>query len=65
MRSDKADAACLRDAAWVLRTRARKQTFALRVVIRVLELRADRIERSGRHPEAVTGRRDQPPSGDA
>jgi hypothetical protein len=50
MRNDKTDAACLRDAAWVLHTRARKRTFLLRVIIRVLELRADRIERSGRHP---------------
>jgi hypothetical protein len=46
MRDDKADAACLRDAARVLHTRARKRTFALRVIIRVLELRADRIERT-------------------
>lgn len=38
------DAACLRDAARVLRTRSRRLTFALRVIIRVLELRADRIE---------------------
>jgi hypothetical protein len=44
MRDDKTDAACLRDAAWVLHTRAKRKTFALRVIIRVLQLRADRIE---------------------
>jgi len=42
----KADAACLRDAARILRTRSRRRTFSLRVIIRVLELRADRIERT-------------------
>ena len=47
MRNDKTDAACLRDAAWVLHTRAEKKTFALRVIIRVLQLRADRIENLG------------------
>ena len=51
MRNDKTDADCLRDAAWVLHTRARRQTFSLRVIIRVLQRTADRIE----HP---------PPSGD-
>ena len=50
MRNDKTDAACLRDAAWVLHTRAMRHTFMLRVVIRVLERAADRIEHSGRHP---------------
>ena len=44
MRNDKTDAACLRDAAWILRKRASRQTFALRVIIRVLERTADRIE---------------------
>jgi hypothetical protein len=44
MRNDKTDAACLRDAAWVLHTRARRKTFALRVIIRVLQRTADRIE---------------------
>jgi hypothetical protein len=35
-----------------------RRTFMLRVIIRVLELRADRIERSGRHPgDAETPRR--------
>jgi hypothetical protein len=58
MRNDKTDAACLRDAAWVLRTRAMRRTFMLRVIIRVLERTADRIEHSGRHPEdAETPRR--------
>ncbi len=38
------DAACLRDAARILRARARRQTFALRVITRVLERTADRIE---------------------
>jgi hypothetical protein len=50
MRDDKADAACLRDAARVLHTRARKRTFMLQVIIRVLQRTADRIE--------------HPPSGD-
>jgi hypothetical protein len=50
MRDDKTDADCLRDAAWILHKRAPKRTFMLRVIIRVLELRADRIENSGRHP---------------
>jgi hypothetical protein len=50
VRNDKTDAACLRDAARVLHTRARKRTFALRVIIRVLQRTADRIEHSGRHP---------------
>jgi hypothetical protein len=47
VRSDQNDAKCLRDAAWVLRTRAKQLTFPLRVVIRVLERSADRIERGG------------------
>jgi hypothetical protein len=38
------DAACLRDAARILHTRARRKTFALRVIIRVLQRAADRIE---------------------
>jgi hypothetical protein len=46
-RTSQSDAACLRDAAWVLRTRARKLTFTLRVVIRVLEVSARNIERRG------------------
>ena len=50
MRNDETDAACLRDAAWILHTRATRRTFALRVIIRVLERTADRIEHSGRHP---------------
>ena len=47
---DKTDADCLREAAWVLHTRAKRKTFALRVVIRVLQIRADRIE----HPPPET-----------
>jgi len=39
------DAACLRDAAAILRDRAPKQTFLLRVFTGVLERRADRISR--------------------
>jgi hypothetical protein len=39
-----ADATCLREAARILQARARKQTFALRVIIRVLQRTADRIE---------------------
>jgi hypothetical protein len=39
-----AAATCLRDAAWILHTRAKRKTFALRVIIRVLQIRADRIE---------------------
>ena len=35
---------CLRKAALILSTRARRKTFALRVIIRVLEREADRIE---------------------
>jgi hypothetical protein len=50
MRNDKTDAACLRDAAWILHTRAMRRTFTLRVIIRVLQRTADRIE--------------HPPSGD-
>jgi len=38
------DAACLREAARILQARARKQTFMLRVIIRVLQRTADRIE---------------------
>jgi hypothetical protein len=37
------DADCLRRAARILHERARKETFALRVLIRVLERTADRI----------------------
>lgn len=37
------DACCLRDAAAILRDRATKQTFWLRVFTGVLEKRADRI----------------------
>ena len=47
MRDDQKDAACLRDAAWVLRTRAKRQTWPLRILCRVLELAACRIERTG------------------
>ena len=43
-RQREADAACLRAAARVLYTSARKQTFVLRVIIRVLQRTADRIE---------------------
>lgn len=43
-RQRKTDAACLRNAAWILHTRSKRQTFTLRVIIRVLQLRADRIE---------------------
>jgi hypothetical protein len=49
MRDDAADAACLRRAAWILHKRARQpQTFVLRVIIRVLQRTADRIE----HPSS-------------
>jgi hypothetical protein len=48
-----ASATCLRDAAWILHTRARKQTFALRVIIRVLHRTADKIE----HPPPGDTRR--------
>lgn len=44
MRDDAADARTLRDAAWVLQTRARRQTFMLRVIIRCLQRAAGRIE---------------------
>ena len=37
---------CLRKAALILSTRARRKTFTLRVIIRVLERTADRIERT-------------------
>lgn len=43
-RQRKAAAGCLRDAAWILHTRATRQTFMLRVIIRVLHRTADRIE---------------------
>jgi len=43
-RTGTSDAACLRDAAWILHTRVRRKTFALRVIIRVLQRTADRIE---------------------
>lgn len=55
MRTDESDAACLRDAAWVLRTRATRKTFMLRVVTRFLELAASKIDRAGEW-DAVTGR---------
>ncbi len=44
MRTDEDDAACLRVAALVLHTRAKKHTFMLRVIIRVLQRTADRID---------------------
>lgn len=44
-RTAKTDAACLRDAAWILSARSRKQTFAMRVICRVLQRCADKIER--------------------
>jgi hypothetical protein len=50
---DLADAAILRHAAWVLRRRAPKVTFALRVIIRVLERTADRIDGGEDHESAV------------
>jgi len=55
MRTDSSDAACLRDAAWILRTRARKRTFMLRVVTRFLELAAAKIDRAAEW-DSVTGR---------
>lgn len=48
MRTDASDAKCLRDAAWVLHTRADKVTFMLRVVIKVLKRTADSID-GGEH----------------
>jgi hypothetical protein len=45
---DGRDAGSLRQAAAVLRRRPPRQTSALRVIARVLELRADRID--GRRP---------------
>lgn len=42
-RDDKADAKCLREAAQVLRARGRK-TFAIQVIIRVLERIADKLD---------------------
>ena len=50
-RRRKTDAECLRGAARVLHARARKQTFMLRVIIRVLQRSADRIE----HPPPGDG----------
>lgn len=64
MTSEQWDAAALRVAAGVLHRRARKQTFALQVIIRLLQRTADRIDPGGCHPEEVTGRCDQPSSGD-
>jgi hypothetical protein len=43
-RADERDAAALRDAAWVLQGRARKKTFLLRVMVRLLRRAADRID---------------------
>ncbi len=43
--SDTADAETLRGAAEVLHARAKKHTFMLRVIIRVLQRTADHIER--------------------
>lgn len=43
-RADERDAAALRDAAWVLQARARKRTFLLRVMVRLLRHAADRID---------------------
>lgn len=48
MRDEKADAAALRNAARVLRERADKQTFALRVVVRTLDRAATMIEEKAR-----------------
>jgi hypothetical protein len=45
MRDDRQDAATLRDAAGVMRARSRRCTFPLRVICKVLTLRADEIER--------------------
>ena len=42
-RRRKADAACLRNAARILHAQAKRETFALRVIIRVLQRTADRI----------------------
>lgn len=47
MSTDVSDAACLRGAARILSIRSRKTTFALRVIIRVLQRTADRIEQGG------------------
>lgn len=47
LRDSQADARVLREASRVLLFRARQLTFSLRVVIRVLERSADRIERGG------------------
>lgn len=55
MRTDSSDAVCLRDAAWILRTRATKRTFMLRAVTRFLELAAERIDQAAEW-DAVTGR---------
>ena len=44
MTCDESDADCLRIAARILRERARHQTFALRVIVRVLQRTADRID---------------------
>lgn len=44
-RTPESDAACLRDAAWVLQTRARRKTFALRVILAYLRQAADRIDK--------------------
>lgn len=43
MRADP-EADCLRKAALILRSRAKRQTFAIRVIIRVLQRTADQIE---------------------
>lgn len=54
LRTDQSDAQCLRDAAWVLRTRARKRTFAARLVEKYLFLAADEVDKRGEW-RAVTG----------
>lgn len=60
--SDLGDAATLRHAAWVLHHRAKRVTFPLRVLIRVLERTADRID-GGKTNEGSTLYRRTPAQG--
>ena len=41
------DAFCLRESAEILRRRAKRKTFALQVILRVLERTADKILEEG------------------
>jgi hypothetical protein len=43
---NQADAACLRNAAAILQMRARRRTFVLLVIVKVLRNTADRLDRS-------------------